>query len=1044
MSLQCLRSASFYFQFAAVLAAVSSASAVDFNRDVRPILSDTCFKCHGPGEAEADLRLDSRENAIKSGAIVPNDPTASELVSRIFSDDTDLLMPPPDSHKKLTHQQKTMLKEWIAEGAVYQNHWSFVPPTRDRKVTSLDHFVEKRLTAAGLRFSAEADRQTLIRRVTLDLTGLPPTPAEVHAFVNDSGPAAYETVVDRLLASRAYGERMALAWMDAARYGDTSVMHADGPRDMWPWRDWVIDAYNSNKPFDEFTREQIAGDLIPDATVDQKVASGFNRNHATSDEGGAFAEELRVEYVVDRVQTTSNVWLGLTMECSQCHDHKYDPISQKEYYEFFAYFNNTADPGMQTRRGNQAPVVEVVDEVRQAKLDDLERRINASQSLIDAYRAEATPAFEQWLTTAAAELASRTETTPEPDGLAHWFAFDETDGKDLVDGATGAIATIEKGQLESTDRDGKGNALKLNGSTRFKTDVSPQLEFDQPFSFATWLKFGGSGGAIISKMDDRASYRGFDFWIQGSNIGTHIVNTWSSNALKVVSKDSLKKGEWQHVVLTYDGSHQASGIKIYINGKLSENSVEANSLTATIKTDQPFRIGSRSTGSVFKGEIDDLRIYNRALSDHEIDAVRGGNPIDGLLATPSNERTASQNDVLLTHYLGHHDEKYKKLTESHAKVVKQKSDLTQKPTTSMVMQDNPPERMRMTYILERGAYDSPRKDAPVQPGVPAALPPLPEGAPPNRLGLADWMTMPTHPLTARVAVNRYWMMLFGYGLVRTSGDFGSQGEPPTHPELLDWLAVDFVASGWDVKRMIKQLVMSQTYRQSSRTEPIHETSDPGNMLLARANRFRLQGEFIRDQALSISGLLVNEVGGPGVKPYQPPNIWNEVSLNGGLRYPQDTGEKLYRRSMYTYWKRSAPMPSMLIFDAPTREKCVIQRPRTNTPLQALVTLNDPQFVEASRVFAERLIKQGGDAPADRINLGFRLATSRAATQRELRILEQLLNDQRKRFSQNPDAAKKFLSIGESARDETIDIIEHAAWMVVAQTILNLDETLTRG
>ncbi|MFT5469464.1 MAG: hypothetical protein ACI8UO_004585 [Verrucomicrobiales bacterium] len=1034
----------FFPLFLASAALVSAQEkTIDFNRDVRPILSDTCFKCHGPAESKGKLRLDTREAAMNSKVLSPGEADASELVTRILTDDPDDQMPPADSNKKLTDAQKKILETWIAEGAEYQAHWSFVSAQRDAKVKSLDHFVKARLAAAGLEPSPQADRPTQIRRVTLDLTGLPPTPPEVDAFVNDKSAEAFEKVVDRLLASEAYGERMTVAWMDAARYGDTSVMHADGPRDMWPWRDWVIQAYNSNMPFDQFTVEQLAGDLLPEATVAQKIASGFNRNHATSDEGGAFAEELRVEYVVDRVQTTSNVWMGLTMECSQCHDHKFDPISQKEYYQFYAYFNNTSDPGMQTRKGNQAPTVEVVSEERIAKLAELQKRIGASQQLLDAHRKAVGPEFEKWAVTASAE-AAKAEPVKQPEGLAHWYPLDEVGGNQLKDSATGAIATIEKGKLENTDRDG-AKGLKLNGGTAFKADTSPELEFDKPFSFSAWIKSDGkSGGAVLSKMDDKASYRGFDLWIQGRNIGTHIVNTWSANALKVVSVDQLAPNKWQHVVVSYDGKHKAAGVKIYIDGKLSANKVEANTLSATIATKQPFRIGSRSTGANWKGEVDDIRIYSRVLEEAELAVVAGGDPIQGILATSDVLRTENDNEVLLSYYLGKEDKKYKGLTTAHGKIIKERADLNQKPATSMIMGDLPPEKMRMTYVLERGAYDSPNEEEEIKPGVPAALPPLPEDAPSNRLGLAQWMTQPDHPLTSRVAVNRYWMHLFGGGLVRTAGDFGAQGTSPTHPELLDWLAVDFVESGWDVKRMIKQMVMSETYRQASRIESVHRMKDPQNDLLAHSPRFRLQGEFIRDQALAVSGLLVQEVGGPGVKPYQPANIWNEVSINGGLRYTPDKGEGLYRRSMYTYWKRSSPMPNMLIFDSPSREKCVIERSRTNTPLQALVMLNDPQFVEAGRAFAERLIKEGGSDAAKRIDLAFRLATARPATEREQTVVQQLLEDQRKRFTANPEGAAEYLKVGESPRDESIDVIEHAAWMVVAQTILNLDESLTRG
>ncbi|MFT7173985.1 MAG: hypothetical protein ACI9NQ_002215 [Paracoccaceae bacterium] len=1028
----------------ALLVGSLSAGEIDFNRDVRPILSDTCFKCHGPGEAEGDLRLDDREDALDAGVLSPGDVTKSEVVKRLKSTDPEELMPPPDAHKTLTAEQIEILETWIAEGAIYDDHWSFVPPKREAGVQALDHFINKRLAEAELKALPAAALRTQIRRVTLDLTGLPPTPTEVEAFLADKSHESYGKVVDRLLSSEAYGERMALAWMDAARYGDTSVMHADGPRDMWPWRDWVIKAYNDNMPFNQFTVEQVAGDLLPDATVSQKVASGFNRNHATSDEGGAFPEELRVEYVADRVQTTANVWMGLTMECAQCHDHKYDPISQREYYQFFAFFNNTSDPGMQTRNGNQAPVVTVLDKDVTKHFDMLKKEIEATDIEVDAHQGKvaATPEYLAWLEDASAE-ALKGKAGKQPGGLIHWFPIDAS-AKDFRDELSGSSAVSEKGKFEVSDRDG-AKALKLNGATQFKFDAEVDLEFDRPFSMAGWIKPGGkASGAILSKMDDKAAYRGFDFWMEGGRIGTHIVNKWQSNALKVVSAEVLKPNTWQHVVLTYDGSHKAAGVKIYIDGKLASNQVTSDTLSASIVTNQPLRIGGRSTSSTWKGELDDLRIYSRALAEGEIASVAQGDPVESILATPAEQRQESDKKVLLARYLGTEDKVYQKLLAERQKFVKQRTDLKRNPTTSMIMQDNPPNKMRLTYILDRGAYDSPKKDAVIKPGVPKALPPLPKNAPLNRLSLAKWLTQPEHPLTARVAVNRYWMMLFGEGLVRSVGDFGAQGSPPTHPELIDWLAVDFVESGWDVKRMIKQMVTSKVYRRSSRLESIHREKDFENELLARAPRFRLQGEFIRDQALAVSGLLNPTVAGPGVKPYQPANIWNEVSLNGGLRYPQDKGEKLYRRSMYTYWKRSSPMPNMLIFDSPSREKCVIQRQRTNTPLQALVTLNDPQFLEAGRALAQRLIKSGDSEAAKRIDLGYRLATSRPATAREIEILSKLFETNLKRFREDPAAAKDFLAVGESPRDESIDAIEHAAWMVIAQTILNLDESLTRN
>ncbi len=1030
---------------------VDAQQALDFNRDIRPILSDNCFLCHGPAEStrEADLRLDDREAAVASEAINPGDPDDSQLVERIESNDPDTMMPPPDSNKRLSKSQQALLKQWVAEGAEYQQHWSFVPPKKSTSTDSnpVDFFIQRKLKSAGLQPSPQADLPTLIRRISLDLTGLPPTPAEVQAFVADAQAngidTAYENVVDRLLASPAYGERMTLAWLDAARYGDTSVMHADGPRDMWPWRDWVIEAYNSNMPFDQFTVEQLAGDLIPNATMEQKLASGFNRNHATSDEGGAFPEELRVEYVVDRVQTTSTVWMALTMECSQCHDHKYDPISQKEYYQFFAYFNNTTDPGMQTRNGNQNPVVEVVTEERQQQLADAQSKIDEAKKALDQHRVAAEPQFIAWAKQQSEAALDSDSSQRELAGLTQWFPLDETSGNQLKNNATGAVATIEKGKFQTSDRDGS-KALQLNGGTQFvSTEPTMEIKGDTSFTFAAWIKSDGkSGGAVFSRMDVANSYRGYDLWIQGRNIGTHIINTWPGNALKVVSKAQLTPNSWQHVVVSYDGSQKAAGVQIYLDGKLSENMVEADALTATIETKVPFRIGSRSTNANWKGGVDDIRIYNRALAAAEVPLAKD-NPVGSILATAKEQRTPEQIQILREFYLANEDPTYPVLAKKLADATARHTALNAKPITSMVMQDNAMKSLRMTYVLDRGQYDSPLKDKPVTPGVPAALPALPEDAPANRLGLAQWLTQPNHPLTARVAVNRYWMLLFGKGLVRTAGDFGAQGMPPTHPELLDWLAVDFVESGWDVKRIIKLLAMSKTYRQSSVRTAAHQSQDPENLLLAYSPRFRLQGELIRDQALAVSGLLVDQVGGPSVKPYQPPNIWNEVSLNGGLRYNQDSGEKLYRKSMYTYWKRSAPMPSMMIFDSPSREKCVVQRARTNTPLQALVTLNDPQFVEAARVLAEDLIQSAPDDQS-RINLAYQRCTSRPASDRELVIIENLLSDQRKRFKDSPEKATQLLKVGQASRDESIDAAEHAAWTVVAQMILNLDETLNRN
>ena len=1046
----------FFFTAIAAAAAIPIVSAraeeeIDFNRQIRPILSDNCFACHGPDEHDrkGDLRLDTFEGATADNggvrAIDVANPEASELLARIFTDDRDEIMPPPKSHKRLSAESKALLKRWIESGAPWADHWAFEVPQKSNQEDSIDDFVHRRLAAKKLSASPEADRATLIRRVTFDLTGLPPTCEEVKAFVSDQRPDAFERVVDRLLASPAYGERMALNWMDLARYGDSSVMHADGPRQMWPWRDWVISAYNDNKAFNEFTIEQLAGDLLPNATIEQKIATGFNRNHASSDEGGAIPEELRIEYIVDRVMTTSNVFLGLSMECAQCHDHKYDPVSMTDYYRMFAYFNNNADPGMQTRKGNQAPVVKFYSEEQERELAEARKQVAEAEEKVAARRVEGLKGFAAWhdrMLAAASEgesgaVVARTN-------LVHHFPLDEKSGAELLDEVSGRKAKFH-GKLATSKRDDGDAGVKLDNSNHAVLTEPGSIEFDEALSFSTWVKVPkrAANGAILARMDVNNKHRGYDLWLQGNRIGTHLIHSWPDNAVKVVSKDPLKPDQWHHVCVTYDGSGKAAGVAVWIDGKKVATNTEQDDLTASITPSVPLKIGGRSNSQATTCDIDDLRIYRQALSEVEVQAL-GKNPVDSLFAIAPDKRSKEQTRKLEDFYLRSEDKQFQQLTKAHDKALATVQKIEAAQLSSMIMGDNDPKQLRVTYVLNRGAYDSPDKERPVEPGVPAVLPPLPDGAPQNRLGLAQWLTQPEHPLTARVAVNRYWMMLFGEGLVRTVADFGSQGTPPTHPQLLDWLAVDFVESGWDVKRMIKQIVMSQTYRQSSRLTPELAEADPENQLLTRGPRFRLAGEFIRDQALAASGLLVNKVGGPSVKPYQPPGLWNEVSLSGNVRFVQDKGENLYRRSLYTYWKRSAPQPAMIAFDAPSREKCTVQRQETNTPLQALVTLNDPQFVEAARKLGARMIKAGGDRARDRINVGYRTLLGRNATDSEAAVLEGILEAERRVFQADAEKAKSFLSVGDSPRDESLEIVEHAAWAVIANLMLNLDEVLTRG
>ena len=838
---------------------------------------------------------------------------------------------------------------------------------------------------------------------------------------------------------------MTLAWMDAARYGDSSVMHADGPRTMWPWRDWVLNAYNSNMSFKDFTIEQLAGDLLPNATVAQKVATGFNRNHPTSDEGGAFPEELRVEYIVDRVKTTANVWLGLSMECAQCHDHKYDPISQEEYFSFFAFYNNNKDPGMQSRKGNQAPIVKIQDPAYHEAMKEIAEERKALNTKLEARKKAAAKDVEKWIATREKEIAkedSDNEAASFP-GLILHLPLMEAQGQPITETVSGATGKLEGKHETITDKDRTGINL-ANGTIDFP-GLAQDIDFNRPFTFSAWVKHPGGSGAIFSRMRAGDPYTGFDFWSQDERPGVHLVNSWKSNALKVYTKKRLKKNQWQHVVITYNGSMKAGGIAIYIDGKREKLEIEVDALSASLKNDVPFRVGGRTGGSRYKGGLSDLRILDRVVSEGEIDALKQGRDvIKDILTKPAEERSGVEMNLLTSTYLETLDKTTIELKKQLAELSKREGETKTKypEVTSMIMADNP--NMRATYILDRGLYDSPKKEKQIFPATPAFLPSTPEDAPGNRLTLANWIMQDNHPLTARVTVNRYWTMLFGNGIVSSVMDFGNQGTRPSHPELLDWLAVDFRESGWDVKRMIKMMVMSATYRQSARFTPDSKTKDPNNVLLSRGTRFRLQGEFIRDQALSVGGILVNEVGGISVKPYQPKDIWNEVSLDKKLRYKQDSGDKLFRRSMYTYWKRSAPAPNMMIFDAPTRETCVVKRPRTNTPLQALVTLNDVHFVEASRMFAQRIMKEGGDNFERRISMAYLLALSRKPTGEELAICKDVFEKQMASFSQDVDQAVKYLAQGAAGFDESLDPAELASYTVIANMILNLDETLTRG
>ena len=1023
----------------ALLLAVSpvSAQTVDFNRDVRPLLSGRCYHCHGPDadNRKAGLRLDTPEGAAR--ALKGATPEKTKLFQRITSTDPDERMPPAEANfgKELSPKEVATIKSWIASGAKYAKHWAFEPianPTPPKVAepswqAPIDRFIHARLEAAGLTPLAEADRVALIRRATFDLTGLPPTPDEVDAFVRDTSPNAYEKVVDRLLASPHYGERMAIYWLDLARYGDSSCLHGDGHRDMWAYRDWVIKAFNDNMPFDKFIVEQVAGDLIPKATVAQKVASAFNRNNTTTDEGGAIPEEYRVEYAIDRVKTVSNAFLALSMECAQCHDHKYDPISTRDYYRFFAYFNNAKDPGMQTRTGNTAPIVQVVDEQAKQRLPIAKAAREKAGVALAKHRHDVagSPAYKTWL---AAQKSTSKPLSTEP---AFYLPLSEK-GTNVVSAADGQVAAVRLGNvLEDAKRPG---GIKFsNVSFEFERRFDPE----KSFTIAAWIKTTqGGGGTILCSMEDDKS--GFEFVVTGNRPSLRMTEG-DDKGIIVGTEAELKLGVWNHVVCRYDGTGKAKGVRFDVDGKSAEvRLIRDKMTTGPLKCKAPLVVGSRKDDRKFVGELDAIAVYAGQLGDDEI-AVAMADPVAGALANPM--RSKKLEDLVLDRYLRTTDPAHAKLLKTATQKFDEERKAGDGLTTVMVMEDMPAKQMRPTYVLRRGQYDQPDKNQVVTPGVPASLPVMPKDAPADRLGLARWLVQPDHPLTARVSVNRLWIIAFGEGLVRTSEDFGLQGEMPSHPELLDWLATDFAKSGWDVKRMMKQLMSSATYRQSAKATNRARDVDPENRLLSRGPRLRLQGEFVRDNALFVSGLLIDRIGGPSVKPYQPPRVWEEVTISGE-GYVPDHGDKNYRRSMYTYWKRSAPHPAMVVFDAPSREKCVGNRPRTNTPLQALVTLNDPQFVEAARAFAQKIVKSSASRD-ERIDFAIRHALGRPATVRERDLLGRLVDRETERFTADPKRAESLLKVGESPRDAAIPVLEHAAWTMLANTVMNMDEFLVK-
>lgn len=1014
--------------------AVPGVSAVDFAREILPVLSDNCFHCHGPSETgrKAGLRLDIREGALRvkdgKATVLPGKPDESELVKRLFTTDPEEVMPPPDSHRTLTPAQKELLKRWVAEGAPWGRHWAFEPVgspqppgvvRTDWVRNDLDRFVLARLESAGMEPSREAPLGALARRVALDLTGLPPT-AEDEARLAASEPSvAYEAYVDRLLASPAYGERMASEWLDLARYADTYGFQADVERDLSPWRDWVVRAFNGNLSYDQFLLWQLAGDLLPGATQEQRLATAFSRLHRQTNEGGSIEEEWRAEYVSDRVHTVGTAILGLTMECSRCHDHKYDPISQRDYFSIAAFFNNIDESGLYSHFTAATPTPTLF------LYGDGQEAVHAG------HRAAMASAFARLRSAVASAQVDTATVQPELPRPVARYAFD------LVEGGRSPNAISTNGAAEGAVRlvDGpRGKALEFEGDDAVVCKGVGRFARTDPFTIGLWVKPAELRARAVvfhrSVAWTDSGSRGYELVLDAGRPFFGLIHFWPGNAIGIRARQALPVGGWSHVTVTYDGSSRAEGVRLYVDGKPAEVEVVRDNLYKDIRhrgewgdsdgNGLSLSLGARFRDNGFRrGQVDDLAVFDVALTAGEVRRLAGAT--DGWTAAERREWHAWRRDPTVAAAMV----AARQAAEAEDRFVTGLREI-------MTMQEMP--GRRPTHVLLRGAYDAP--GAPVDPGTPERIFPFGTERPRNRLGFAQWLLDPGHPLTSRVAVNRVWKHHFGRGLVSTVEDFGMQGRAPTHPELLDWLCDRFMRTGWDRKALHRLIVTSATYRQDTFTTAEAHRQDPENVLLGRGPRHRWPAEVVRDRALAVSGLLVGKMGGRSVKPYQPAGVWEESGT--GKTYVQDHGEALYRRSLYTFWRRTAPPPSMLTFDAPSREVCTAKREPTATPMQALVLLNDPQFIEASRVLAEQLWEELPEDAA-RLRAGFRRVLGRDLREPERVILERLLSEQRERFRADPAAAAKLVGIGEKPARGRVAAPELAAATMLVSTLMNHDE-----
>lgn len=989
-----------------------------FNRDIRPILSEKCFHCHGPDSKtrEAGLRLDTFEGAIEEGAIQPGKAELSEVIARIVSTDPTELMPPPKSKVPgVTSEEVAMLKRWIDEGAEYEAHWSFVPIKKERLTVGegsgwIDELVKNVLTDRGLAMQQRANAETLARRLSFDITGLPPEPGQAvireEAFAED-----VERLVDRLLDSPAFGERMAVDWLDISRYADSYGFQVDRPREVWMWRDWVIKAFNENLPFDQFVTWQIAGDLLPNASDEQILATAFNRLHQQEAEGGSVEEEYRVEYVADRVQTFATAFLGLTFECSRCHDHKYDPITQADYFGLFSLFQNIDEAGLYSFFTPAVPTPALM-----LKTDDEKTKHREAEAKVKALEAAMQQAMESSKAVAASEAMLAGEVAR--------FDFEKLEGDKVINAMDDKLSAVVKGENQLVDGRG-GKVMAFTGDDAVDLPVGNYHRHD-PFSVALWMKTPDvKERAVVfhrSRAWTDAASRGYELLIEEGRLKWSLIHFWPGNAMSIRTKDPLPVEQWLHVVVSNDGSSRAAGLTIHVNGKRTEVEVVKDVLTKDITGGggDNISLGERFRDRGFKGgQMDDLRVFERELTALEV------------LACMDEKAVAKASEAL------RHDHAIR----VSAEVTSRRKALHQARAELTTMLDGVKEIMVMkelaepkpAYILYRGEYDQRREQVP--PSVPAALTPMPKGAPMNRLGLAQWLTAPNHPMLARVTVNRVWQSLFGRGLVKTAEDLGSQGEKPLYPELLDGLALRFIESGWDMKKLVKTIVMSRVYQQRSVAARDVMENDPDNEWLARGPRFRLPAEMIRDNALAAAGLLKSGIGGPPVNPYEMVEAFKPVTAS--------SGDGLYRRSLYTTWQRTSPPPAMLTFDAPRRAVCSAKRERTDSPLQALILLNGTQYVEAAKVLGVKMLSESGDDVEGMIEMGFARCLSRKPDGREKDILKGLWAEQLAYFEGHPDEAVKLLAIGEAKVPAGLAAPQVAAATALAQALLNHDECVVK-